>query len=712
MPDPKPTYLTRREFLKWGTNTSLALFLAACGLLPGDTPLRKDNVSPTGPSAPPPPSTPPPPRQPTPTIEAGSTIPGQKLDIGGGLLELKTYSGVELANRIGAKDKGLKVVTDDKGSITFFTGYAGLNGRQTQEAVLAQAPPGFKWDEKNSLWRKENEIFIPDILLPGDWHPEKNMAGPSHEADVVFLLKDKDNYRIGIIYGKDKMSGIPDKSKLIILPDGSGLYLGGQKNITPGKGEQIIRADDDSLLWINASGDYHRKATSWQHITSEGLLPQAINFAGPLALNRDIPYPSEKLMDTKATGAAIVNYAKVHNNKNPEEVKRELKPILRVGKNNVQFATYETTDGTPLFIATQDPKTKEWGWREATLKNLGQYGSLPQGTTVDFGDRTRTNPKYNTALLNNFGFMTINGATMEQWWSLGGTEYWTNLAIREHMPIRMNYLFFPLDKYPDGFGSTKEEVKKYMEFRNEKFLSFAKKLKEANIQFEISLANEPTFYYNGKLYWQGEASRKFPPFEAFGKSWATEAYVSFYQAAIRNGLIPGKDFRIIGMNERGIELPGERTNAVMNEFIRIKKEIGQRLNMPWEQVPFDLGIEFHTGNTLKDRDVTVPFDQINVDKIVENLRQIKEKTGSDISITELDGLGDERSMGEAYYKIILAARRSGVVKDINFFRTLAQPGGESDHWRSQLFSIPAFEKNLPYYSSLRALSENVATASK
>jgi hypothetical protein len=276
----------------------------------------------------------------------------------------------------------------------------------------------------------------------------------------------------------------------------------------------------------------------------------------------------------------------------------------------------------------------------------------------------------------------------------------------------MHSLFSHLDTYPNGYGDSKAEVLRYIKYRAEKYITQAVKLENAGIQVDIILANEPTFVdQNGKFRWQGDGNRNYPPYSAFGKDWITEAYVVLYQTAIEKGLTPGKDFKIIGINERGIELGGTRTEAVVTIVEQTKQALGNRLNIPWEQIPFDLGVEFHTGETYKDRDVTVPFDQIDYKKIVETLRLTQRRTKSSISITELDGYGNDKKIAEAYYTILRAAIDSGVVGDVNYWRALAS-ANEAPQWRSGLFDIPAFSRTQQYYYATKALLDSFLASSK
>ena len=398
----KGEQLSRRDFLRLsGAVVTLSWALVACAPEPTQIPSVTETstpppgtlVSPTEtpiikPTSPPPtPSVeliPPP----TPTVE-GPTIPGETLNIGGADLELKTTSGKEIATQIGAEEKGWKIVTDENGKSSFFVGYTGEKGKEIQMVSLAQAPEGYKWDDKNMVWKHGSQVFVPDILLPGGWDTDKKMAGPAHEVDKVFLFKDNGNYRIGIIYSKEKMPEIPDKSKLEILPDGSGLYVSDPKTITLDNGQQIIRDPDENLRLVNPDGSYLLKRTSWGNVQSEEQLYQAVAFAGLVEAIPEAPYPGEKL-----TQEAITPFAKDFGVK-PKEV-GNLTPQLLTGVDGKQFVVLTTGDlsatttfdesATPLLMAEQG-KNGEWGWSETWPRSLADINQLTLEVPMVSSDR-------------------------------------------------------------------------------------------------------------------------------------------------------------------------------------------------------------------------------------------------------------------------------------------------------------------------------------
>ena len=422
---PEKGKLSRREFLRLSKAVLGLLIFAACGpeptqipsvtgtsapppetpVLPPEAPVSQSTPIPTKPLSPifPPIDEPIP--QPTPIVE-GPTVPGETLNIGGADLELKTTSGKELAAQIGAEEKGWKIVADENENSSFFTGYAGEEGKEVQVVFLAQAPEGYLWDSENMVWKHDDQVFIPDILLPGGWDTDKQMAGPAHEADEVFLFKDNSNYRIGIIYSKEKMPEIPDKSKLEILPDGSGLYVSDPKTITLDNGQQITRDLNENLRLVNPDGSYLLKRTSWGNVKSEEQIYQAVAFAGLVEAIPEAPYPGEKL-----TQEAIVPFANAFG-VSPEEV-GNLIPKLLTGADGKQFVVMTTGDlaatagfdesGTPLLIYTNEGQ-----WRSISEKDLSPsnmtIGAAINKWTGDFND-----PQYQSTFLKNYNLGATDG---------------------------------------------------------------------------------------------------------------------------------------------------------------------------------------------------------------------------------------------------------------------------------------------------------------
>ena len=351
----------------------------------------------------------------------------------------------------------------------------------------------------------------------------------------------------------------------------------------------------------------------------------------------------------------------------------------------------------------------ESGWRNISLRDLSESKlGFPIGTTASFGDKNTNMPKYQNTLATEFNLVSCSAAFQNAYIDKNNNpDFWTNKAAQNNQILVMKEMYSHQDK-PEklvNFSGTAEEYKdavgKHMDERSRKFLSYIKKY---NMQGKtmIGLANEP---FINAAWVNGEKS---PFYKAYGEQWITEAYVRLYKIAVEEyGLTPGVDFKIIGVNERGIEKPGLQTDFVIKQVNKIKKEISTRLDIPVNEIPFDIGIEFHLGKTHGKRDKTLPFSQLtpkNRSTLVNNLIKISQETGgSGIYLSEVDIVGGETEAAISFAELAQIAHDSGVVIGFTFFHALAADRLDpSKDWQNPLFG-EGFEKSKVYYAFLSRL---------
>lgn len=94
-----------------------------------------------------------------------------------------------------------------------------------------------------------------------------------------------------------------------------------------------------------------------------------------------IPAPSNALLDTKNPDSPINKHARRFN-LNPEVVKSELNYQERIDLNGKSFVIAVTKDSVPLLIASQNPTTDAWTWKEIGLGDLAQVGGMDFGIAV------------------------------------------------------------------------------------------------------------------------------------------------------------------------------------------------------------------------------------------------------------------------------------------------------------------------------------------
>ncbi len=210
--------------------------------------------------------------------------------------------------------------------------------------------------------------------------------------------------------------------------------------------------------------------------------------------------------------------------------------------------------------------------------------------------------------------------------------------------------------------------------------------------FKIVLAGEPYYEYQGKIFWQGEfSSQPYLLYRELGEDWIVEATVALINKSVGLGLIPGVDFDIIGINLPGIERPGYKSSYTIKKVIEIKKAVFGRLDpqvkerlgiKEWRDVPFDIGMEFHMGKKLGDRNVTLPIEQFNIDEINKHIDNIFSQAGSRCHATEVDGIGDPLKIADAVSQLIIA-RKLASISFFEPYKPVTDP--QNDPWQNMLF---------------------------
>jgi len=217
----------------------------------------------------------------------------------------------------------------------------------------------------------------------------------------------------------------------------------------------------------------------------------------------DIPVPILDLENPNSK-STIGQYAKAVN-LDPTAVTKEITYKKTKDHDGSSFALALTKDGTPLFIATQDPKSGEWEWRETAWKDEGEKTNLPIGTILDFGDNGSKLPSYKQLGSEQFNFITLSGSVYEKWWKNGGMDYWTSFAHTNNLPVSINPIFFHDDVY-NIENPTPDNVRQFMKDRLRKILKYAALPTNDPHHIKISsivLANEPFVIYKGRVIWQG-----------------------------------------------------------------------------------------------------------------------------------------------------------------------------------------------------------------
>lgn len=325
------------------------------------------------------------------------------------------------------------------------------------------------------------------------------------------------------------------------------------------------------------------------------------------------------------------------------------------------------------------------------------------GTEVDYGNPDWRSNIYNQTVRDEFNLIAPGAAFTVQWMDKypAAAPHWLSIAENNHSTFEIKPLFWQGDE-PFTLNKTnanRESVENFMHERIKNVLPFVSKI----VPTQIVLANEPFWEYQGNRGWQGEYGGS-PFYQVFGEKWIAEAYSMLYQIAKDEfGFIVGKDFRVIGLIERDIHAPSRQTDFVINQVNKIKQDISSRLQIPIEQVPFDLGTEFHFGEPNKDRNATIEYSTVDKDVFKTTFIELNKQTGCPIFVTETTDLGGtDDDIAKAYSTLISAAIESGVVQGVEFWATFAFQSNPP--WQCSLF-LPGIKKGKVYTAVLNTLSQ-------
>jgi len=432
------------------------------------------------------------------------------------------------------------------------------------------------------------------------------------------------------------------------------------------------------------------------------------------------PVPSDGKPSVELLNLSVTPYAKVWGLKTQQVIDRLVQvEIQGIDGKNYQVIVDPGAIANELWANTPLLINEKGVWETTTLKSISQLSGIEIGTGVSQGDNNDGTDLYNANLSKQFDSFYISDDVNEQYWHYGGVDKFVNLAIKNNLPIRFTGVFFHGDTYDkEKFGTGVENVKKYWDYRFRKILPYIKDNHD-KIKMSITFVDEPFFAYNGQILWIGSyvESGDLKPYkayyDAYGKNWIIEAYVDFYNLAVNEfGIVPGKDFEVVGITNVGLELPGLLHDYTAKEIVRMKKEIGKRLNISWEQVPFDIGEEWQIGDNIPKEGVwrvaSYLPDKINKDVVRESILDMANKTQSSIYIIGMDSYSKDNdldSLSRAFSAICQGAIESGVVPSISLFKGM-NFSSHNDPWPTEtIFNSPDFSPSKLYYSLLKGLFE-------
>ena len=330
-------------------------------------------------------------------------------------------------------------------------------------------------------------------------------------------------------------------------------------------------------------------------------------------------------------------------------------------------------------------------WKVAGLGDLFGVFGIMLGTMLGEGfDQENFENPIDVAVRQDFVFMAPAGGFTVQYFNDWGPPRAVNAADKLKLGLRVAALYSSgaeadYEVYESGNKvlkdvKTKEDAYDYMNARIKQIIGVIKDAKKRNVTpLDIIFCNEPWWMNDNKIPRDLDDNLT----ELFGGSEnvIVEYYTRFYERALEEGLVPGRDFNIIGINVPGLETDTQYARIMMGNILSIKKSIAQRLHIDFSDVNFDIGMQFHLGKSQGQRNITVkvPIDE----PTLENwLKYVSEATGSRIHFTEVDYLEQKNDMApDAYFALVVAAYNSGVVDTFNFWSTFRG----KDDWVNPLF---------------------------
>jgi hypothetical protein len=328
------------------------------------------------------------------------------------------------------------------------------------------------------------------------------------------------------------------------------------------------------------------------------------------------------------------------------------------------------------------------------------------GTTASYGDKDSRTFAYQNRLYD-FGLVSLSAAFSNRYLNEhNNPDYWTGIVSSNKQELKIKAMYYPKDvrsAFENFSGSQEElieEADKHIKQRSRDILNYIVKY---NMQGKttIELANEVF----GPYSYVG--ADKNPLFKAYGKDWISKAFIELYNTAIIDfNLVPGRDLIIVGINERDIEEPNSQVDYIIKEVKGIKEDIANNLGIPVEELSFDIGIEYHLGQRHGARNATLSLNKLtseNRNALIEHLQRINSETGSRIHFSEVDAIGDEVEIANAYAELALIACDSGVVDSFVFFHALAKNRLDpNEDYQNPLFG-DNFSNSISYYSFIASI---------
>ena len=313
----------------------------------------------------------------------------------------------------------------------------------------------------------------------------------------------------------------------------------------------------------------------------------------------------------------------------------------------------------PTVTATSTPLVP-------TLRTVGEKLGIVFSTTVDGAEEYRR-PEYQKAAGLYFSSIFPSGSFMQSTfnqWGLDLAKHFRNLADQYNQILYVHMIFWHQDVDENLKSASKDEVVKFMENRVRTILKFVNKADGNHKPTYINFFNEALRYWRGAKgldIWENS-----PYFRAYGDQLITQSYLMVYRIAQENGLVAGKDFRLI-YNDYDIFRLGGKANVVFNALSKAKTDIAKELGISESEVQLDVGMQYHLDvNTPVDNTIgyfKVPTD----DEMLECMQKFSEI--GRIHVTEFDVMNtqSQSEYTEILNRVTQTAIKSNLCDSINYW---------------------------------------------
>ncbi|MBI3366575.1 endo-1,4-beta-xylanase, partial [Candidatus Roizmanbacteria bacterium] len=399
-----------------------------------------------------------------------------------------------------------------------------------------------------------------------------------------------------------------------------------------------------------------------------------------------IPAPSADLLKT-TPDSAIGQYAKALG-LNADAVKGELTYEQR---GNLVFA--KAKDGTPLFIATQDQKSGEWGWNNLNLRTADEKTGAIYGSEALTGGNDNVRLK---VIKEHFNQMTITGLSWkrsqpsEKDLELRIPNSYLKDAIINKQDVTFLHLVYGINsETPDWLRNgnyTKDQLIRIMHDHITNIMTSNRKIVDdagSNIQLQYSVVNEgvdqPNYFWSSRI----------------GPSYIQSAFQTARTADPKAILI---------YNDYAHELPTARKT---DRVFQVVKELKDK------QLIDGVGMQMHfIGKDNLDPNLPIQYLEEGIRSQIKRYGEIGVKvyiTELDVDLSKISGSPVEKMQkaAEIYRMIARISSSSSNVAGVSVFGVNSESS-----WITDLGGKAAllFSNNQPlptYYATLTGLMEGL-----